>query len=340
MRRISFPLALLALTGCATTSQPPLAPPGISREEKVTLGGLPETIFIRGQNAANPVLLFIHGGPGIPEMPFSHVNAALEKSFTVVQWDQRGTGKSYYSNIPPATMTVPEFVRETEELTRYLRSRFHQRKIYLVGFSFGSLVAILAASHHPEYYHAYIGISQLLDLEKSEVMLHRVGIENAEKRGRPQIAEKLRTIGGPPYKSRYEERLVNRLTKEVQPAQDVKLSRLDELIFFLQSPYYSVCDIPNLLRGIQFSGKLLEADLYSYTLETELRRLDLPVWFFLGREDNVLSAPLGAKYLGALRDQHGKHLVWFERSGHALQLEQPLSYQKELLSVLAATRSD
>lgn len=340
LRSLLLCAALFASIGCATRRQPPLAPPGISVEQKITLGGLEQTIFIRGRNRANPVLLFLHGGPGLPEMPFSHVNAELERDFTVVHWDQRGAGKSYRPDVPLGTMNVEQFVRDTEELTRHLRRTFGQKKIYLAGFSWGSLVGALTVSRHPEYFRAYIGISQLVDIPESELLLHRAGIAQATERGYPQVARKLRAIGEPPYKTRHDERLVNNLTKSIQPHFPGEMTRWRYLSLGLQSPYYSFADGWRVVRGITFSGKHLEDDIHSHNLVKDVPEIDVPVWFFLGRFDTVLSGPLAERYLHALRAPRGKHLVRFEHSDHILHLEEAARFRAELLRVKAATRGD
>ena len=124
--------------------------------ERVTLGDFPQTIRIRGDDRQrNPVLLFIHGGPGLPEMPVAHRNAELERVFTVVHWDQRGAGKSFSFHTP--NMRAEQFVNDTLELSRELRRRFDGRKIFLAGYSWGSLVA---ARYHWEGTHkgTFLGI--------------------------------------------------------------------------------------------------------------------------------------------------------------------------------------
>ena len=337
LRSLLLCAALFASIGCATRKQPPLPRPGISVEQKITLGGWEQTIFIRGRNRANPVLLFLHGGPGLPEMPFSHVNAELERDFTVVHWDQRGAGKSYRAGIPPQTMNVEQFVRDAEELTRHLRRTFGQKKIYLAGFSWGSLVGALTASRHPEYFRAYIGISQLVDIPKSELLLHRAGIAQATERGYPQVAAKLRAIGEPPYQTRQDERHVNKLTKDIQPHFPGEMTRWRYLTLGLQSPYYSLADDWRVVRGITFSGKLLEDDIHSHNLMKEVPEIDVPVWFFLGRFDTVLSGPLAACYLRTLRAPRGKHLVWFEHADHILHLEDDARFRAEMRRVKAET---
>lgn len=325
-------------TGCAVSRQPPLSSPGISEEEKIVLGGWPQTIFIRGRNRQNPVLLFVHGGPGLPEMPFSHVNADLEQNFTMVYWDQRGAGKSYRPDIPKETITVNQLVHDTEELTRYLIRRFGQEKIYLAGFSAGSLVSLLAVSHHPEYYRAYIGISQLIDVPRSELLLHRAGIAEANARGFPEVARELHQIGEPPYHSRRDERRVNKITKDIQPRFPYTMTLPRYVWLGLQSPYYNLLDDCRILRGIRFSGLLLEKDIESRDLFKTVPEIDVPVWFFAGRDDTVLSQPLVQSYFRSVYAPRGKHFIWFSYSDHILHLEEDAKFRAELRTVLRVTR--
>ncbi len=327
------PIALIAATfliGCVTTKQPPLAAPGISCEEKVNLGGREQTIFIRGRNAANPVLLFIHGGPGLPEMPFSHYNAELESDFTMVYWDQRGAGKSFDPGIPLSEMSLAKISRDAEQLTRLLMRRFGQKKIDLVGFSWGTLVAVETLHRVPELYRGYIGISQLVSVPHSELLLHREGIAVAEARGFQNVAERLHEIGEPPYATRKLEREVNKITKAVQPPVKHEMTLSRYIWLGLQSPYYSLADDLDTLRGIKFSGHALEHDAWSHDLEYEVPQIDVPVAFFLGRRDTVLSPTLGADYFAKLRAPHGKRLIWFERSDHIVHLEEAEKFRAEL----------
>ncbi len=331
MRFLLCPLLSIALAGCITTRQPPLRAPGISREEKVVLGGLEETIFIRGQDRANPVLLFLHGGPGLPEMPFSHANAELERDFIVVHWDQRGAGKSFRPGIPLASMNADQIVGETLELTRHLCRTFGRRKVYLAGFSWGSLVGVLAVDRAPELFHAYLGISQLVSVPRSERLLHFAGIAQAERTGRDDVAGQLRAIGPPPYRTRRDERLVNQLTKNLPPPLPLAMTIWRYLRLGLASPYYSLADDVRLLRGLKFSGVNLEDDLYAHDLAREVPEIKVPVVFLAGRHDTVLSAPLMEQYFRALRAPRGKRFVWFEHSDHIVHLEERERFRAELL---------
>ncbi|MBZ9607952.1 alpha/beta hydrolase [Clostridium estertheticum] len=146
----------------------------ISEKVYVKINGAKMGMIIKSENASNPVLLFVHGGPGMPEYPLTEAYpTGLEKYFTVVWWNQRGAGLSYSSDISAKTMTTEQFVSDTIEVTNYLRKRFGQDKIYLMGHSWGSYIAIEAAAKSYELYHAYIGVGQISNQMESEKIAYK-----------------------------------------------------------------------------------------------------------------------------------------------------------------------
>src|SRR5579862_547648 len=122
------------------------SPNGIESLEPVRIGGIDQWIEVRGQDVNNPILLFIHGGPGIAFMPLSgSFQGPWEKYFTVVQWDQRGAGKTYTSNdeeLQRRTMNIPQMEEDTLEVANYLRTRFKRDKIFVIGHSWGSVLGL------------------------------------------------------------------------------------------------------------------------------------------------------------------------------------------------------
>ncbi len=117
----------------------------ISEKIYVNINGVEQGMFIKGKDANNPVLLYLHGG--MPDYFLTQKYATgLEDYFTVVWWEQRGSGLSYSADIPPETMTLEQMISDTKELTNYLRNRFGQEKIYLMGHSGGSFIGIQVAA--------------------------------------------------------------------------------------------------------------------------------------------------------------------------------------------------
>ena len=167
---------------------------------RVPIGGHDQALMIRSTSTDNPVLLFLAGGPGGTELgAMRRHGRALEKDFVVVTWDQRGTGKSYDSLDPTSTLTLQQAVRDTIEVSNYLRNRFGQDKIYLLGQSYGSILGVLAAQQHPELYRAYIGVGQMVDPRETDVVFYTDTLAWARRTGDAALVDKLTSSGPPPY---------------------------------------------------------------------------------------------------------------------------------------------
>ncbi len=156
--------------------------------------------MIRGTSTDNPVLLFLAGGPGGTELgAMRRHGQALEKDFVVVTWDQRGAGKSYDSLDPISTLTLQQAVSDTVEVSNYLRNRFGQDKIYLLGQSYGTILGVLAAQQHPELYRAYIGVGQMVDPRETDGVFYTDALAWARRSGNTALVNKLTSSGPPPY---------------------------------------------------------------------------------------------------------------------------------------------
>lgn len=305
--------------------------------EKVNLGGLEQTILIRGDSDRNPILLFLHGGPGVTEMPVAHVEKALERDFLVVQWDQRGAGKSYRPGIPVSEMRVAKFVQDTEALSRYLLARFGQRKLYLAGYSWGSLVGALVVRDSPALFHAYIGLSQLVNVPASDRLIYEQTLSRAKEQGDSEALTFLTKIGPPPYPNSADHAKATALARKLAGKVTHRFTTAHYAAIALFSPCYSLADDLRLLRGMKFSHQTLTREIHEADLFREVPRLDVPVWFFEGRRDTTLSPVLVERYYRALIAPRGKHLVWFEHSAHGIQIEEREKYHAMLRKVLRET---
>ena len=323
----ALPLVVVfALSSCALMERrAPDRHRSISQTERVTLGGVPQAIRIRGDDRfRNPVLLFVHGGPGVPEMPVAHHNAELERAFTVVQWDQRGAGKSFLN--PTPDLTAEQITRDTLELSRALQRRFGGSKIYLAGFSWGSLVAARAVQREPQLFAAYIGISQIVNIPEAETALYRESLVAARRTNAKRAVRELAQAGPPPWKGAGAE-TVKQWSRKVFPGPPNKVTPWRFAILALTSPAYTPGDMLRVPTGARRSYQQLEKDIYSADLFREVPRLEVPAWFLMGRHDTLVSSTVLARYFRELRAPRGKHLVWFEKADHVLHLEEPAKYR-------------
>ncbi|MGZ3576182.1 MAG: alpha/beta fold hydrolase [Vulcanimicrobiaceae bacterium] len=164
------------------------------------LGGLDQWVMIRGESVVNPPLILLHGGPGFPEMRlFRHFNTPLEKSFTVVYWEQRGTDKSFDCNTPASPMTIERFIADLDELVDAVRKRFGKDKVAIYGHSWGSALGVLYAARFPEKVAAYVGTGQIDDWPASELLSYVFVLAEAERRKNGKALKELRAIGAPPH---------------------------------------------------------------------------------------------------------------------------------------------
>lgn len=315
------------------------SPSGIDALEEVSLGGVPQWIQIRGWDRRKPLLLFLHGGPGFPQMPFAHQNAALEKNFVVVQWDQRGAGKSFSRSLEGDALKIEQFVSDTHELVELLLKRFGTPKCFLVAHSWGTIVGALTVSRYPELFHAYVGIGQVASIPKSQQVRYHFALGSAESDGNAKAIRELRAIGIPPYgdfenADRLEAWVLHYSKREHQP---LARSRFIGLAF--ASPIYSWADLVRIPLGARFSfARLWRESFYNIDLFHQVPRMDVPVFFFEGRYDTVVTAEVTENYFRSLDAPRGKQMIWFEKSGHWPHFEEPQKYRATLVGTVLGRR--
>lgn len=303
-----------------------ILPGSIAEISYLPIGGIEQWVMIRGENVANPALVLIHGGPGFSEMRlFRHFNAALEKAFTVVYWDQRGTAKSFVPHIPASSMTVEQFIADLDVLIDTIRKRLGKDKVTLYGHSWGSALGILYAARFPEKVSVYVGAGQVGDLPASERICYSFTLAEAERRGNRKALRELRSIGPPPHTARLlmqERKWLTRFTGFVRGMSLWEFSRI-----VVSSPECSIFDLPNILRGVRFSTGTMWAEVSALNLTKAAPALRMPVFFFLGRHDHVIAPEISQAYFSMLAASP-KELVWFENSAHEPPFEEPARFNE------------
>ena len=296
----------------------------------VEINGVEQGMFIEGEKSQNPVLLFVHGGPGMPEYWLTQrYPTGLENHFTVVWWEQRGAGLSYKPSIPPGTMTTAQFVADTLEVTRHLLERFGVERIYLMGHSWGSYIAIQAAAEEPGLYFAYIGVGQISDQLESEQLAYTYALDHYENLGDRRILQKLKAAAPgttAPLPADYlalRDGYMHRAG--IGTMRDMKSVISGLFLPSWRFREYTLAEKVNLWRGKIFSARS-EFGLWDAMLATDLREavpeLEIPAYFIHGRFDYTCAYPLAKGYLERL-EAPIKGFYTFENSAHSPVFEEP-----------------
>lgn len=311
------------------------SPHGIHSLEKIQLGGVDQWLQIRGQDSSKPILLFLHGGPGFPQMPFSHLNAELEKHFVVVQWDQRGAGRSYSRSIPNESMRIAQFVSDTHDLAQILLRRFNQPKCYLVAHSWGSLFGALTAAHYPELFYAYVSLGQVAGLPETQQVRYQFALDSAHKENNQKAIAELNRIGRPPHEDLSKCRIMEKWVDHYARAQHQSVPPSTMAWLAFESPAYSWIDLLKIPLGVRYSFERLWREIfYKINLFEQAARIEVPVYFLLGRYDEVVTGKVAEQYFNALEAPRGKQLIWFENSGHWPHFQEPEKYRGALVDTI------
>lgn len=320
-------------------------PGSVSEKIWVDINGVNQGMVIRGKNEHNPVLLWVHGGPGMPDYLLTEQYPTnLEDLFTVVWWDQRGTALSYHPDIPPETMTIEQFVSDTLAVTDYLRQRFHQEKIYLLGHSWGSLIAIEAAARSPERYHAYLGMAQVVYQLRSEKLAYDYMLAEYRKRGDTKMVRDLEaapvsmTTGTPEEYLKLRDKAMHGLG--VGTTHDMKSVITGLFLPSWKFPGYTPWEKVNLWRGRAFSRSFgLWDQLIWIDLRERIPQLEIPVYLLEGAYDYTCATELALDYFRTL-DAPMKGFYEFGDSAHSPVLEEPETAHRILQrDVLAGTNA-
>jgi len=318
-------------------------PGSISEKVFVNINGVQQGMFIKGKDSSNPVLLYLHGG--MPDYFLTEqFPTGLEDYFTVVWWEQRGSGISYSPDIPAESKTLEQMISDTIEVTNYLRRRFHQDKIYMMAHSGGSFIGIQAAAQSPELYHAYIAVAQIAYQLESERLAYEYMLEQFKSRGDTTMVRKLEAApvtltGGTPDAYRLlRDPAMHSLGVGTMHNMDSVVTGI--FIPSLQSRQYTLAEKYNTWHAKANSGiALLWDDMISTDLRTEVTNMAVPVYFLEGIYDYTCSYTLARDYFEKI-SAPVKGFYIFEQSAHSPIFEEPEKVQQIIRQdVLTGTNS-
>lgn len=306
----------------------------ISEKIFVNINGMEQGMFIKGKDINNPILLYLHGG--MPDYFLTQkYPTGLEDYFTVVWWEQRGSGLSYSPDIPQESLNVEQMVSDTIELTNYLRQRFSVEKIYLMGHSGGTFTGIQAAARAPELYYAYIGVAQMSYQLKSEQLAYEYMLQKFKENGDTNMVQKLEaapvtmTGGVPDSYNLIRDVAMHKLG--IGTMHDMRSVVTGILLPSFQFREYTLGEKLNLWRAKSQSGiSTLWSDMMVVDLNQEVTKLDLPIYFFEGRYDYTVNYTLARDYFEKL-NAPVKGFYTFENSAHSPMFEEPEKMIKILL---------
>lgn len=297
----------------------------IAKKGWAQIGGIKQGYFIRGENETNPVILFLHGGPGSPELPMIE-DTELEQYFTVCYWDQRGAGMTYTPDTDPSTMTTEQFVEDTRQMTDSLRKWYGVEKIYLMGHSWGSYLGVKTVEKHPELYHAYIGVGQVCHQLESERLAYDYIVAEARKAGDTKTIEQFEAYDKYaddfPSNDYLMKVRTNSMNKYGVGIKHKDCSMFDIAVGLLYYRGYTFTDKIHYLQGTMFSLNTMFRKVIDDNLFETSTRFEVPVYILQGKYDYQVSYQLAKAYLDSI-DAPRKEFFTFEVSAHSPNLEEP-----------------
>jgi pimeloyl-ACP methyl ester carboxylesterase len=333
MTRIVFFLSLIILIiSCQTKSGTP-ENKGVNVDEKefIELGGEKQYVEIKGSSDKNPVLLFIHGGPGWPQTTeLRHFNMPITDSVTMVIWEQSGSGKSWMNNPNPKNLNLQQIIKDAHELTQILKKKFNQQKIYLAGYSWGSVVGVNLIQQYPEDYKSYLGIGQVVNIKKGMVasqnwLKEQVKHDKTDATTLSKLMASDTTICKDDmscFMKQYELVLKYKgafYNEKGMQGEEQAMSEYDD---------YKQYDWN---KGFEYASTRLAKDMFLADFTT-VKKLNVPVYLLLGRHDWNVPSVVAVEFLNNLEAPQ-KEVVWFENSGHQPMSEDAEAFNKSIIRI-------
>ena len=310
------------LLGLASAGNIHAAPDAIHEQSFVTIGGIDQWITIKGANGDNPVVLFVHGGPGNAMSAYADsMYIGWEKDFTLVQWDQRGAGKTYGRTGPSvaSSLTLDRMTKDGIEVAAYLIQHLHKKRIVLVGNSWGFLLGVDIVRQRPDLFDAYIGTAQLVDMRENLTASYQQVVERAREFGDFTAISELNGIGAPPWKSVARWRIFRKWRNYFQ----AKVATAPALTLVRSAEYASAQDIANdeaaddlSFAQFNFVGTSMTGPLMDVNLKKLGPTFRFRVYVIQGGADLNAVPEIAREYVKWIKAP-AKEFIVVPKSGHA-----------------------
>jgi len=341
--RYLFIVAIVAIFASCTSTKKIRTPNGIAEIQYLELNNTKQYVLIRAKDKSNPVLLFLHGGPGASATALLRkFNSELEEHFTVVYWDQRNAGKSYSKQNSKEEIKVTKYIQDVDTLVAYLKNRFNVSKIFLVGHSWGSRLGLYAIQKNPEDFMAYVGIGQELASYQGELLSYKYTLNKAKEVNNLKAIKELEEIGEP-ISGDYTKMYKNGFWGLVQQKdwllklggeRYAKTKYTDWISSIWFSREYSFFDLLKYGKASGFSaGNIIyDPDFNNIDFFKQIPEVKVPVFFISGAYDYNTPWELVEKYHTMLQAPK-KEFIKFEKSGHSPVFEEPERFNQEILRI-------
>ncbi|MDO4940274.1 MAG: alpha/beta hydrolase [Erysipelotrichaceae bacterium] len=310
----------------------------INEKTKIELNGLRQTIHIKGNDINNPVLLFLHGGPGVTNRHSVILsNDDLLDEFTIVAWDQRGTAGSY-KGAKAEDLTIKQMIEDANSLVNYLCARFKKEKIFVIGGSWGSLLGTWLLHEHPEKIYAFVGFGQVVNIHKNELISWKYSLDEASKANDTKSVETLNRIGPPVmgcYKGDdvFDSMMLQRNImmkyggySKNEGKQDYFNAMVKPIVL---SGEYSLSELIGYIKGYKFVLRNMWKEIGTTDFEKTCTKFKAPIFIFDGRLDYNTPSELVEHWFDMI-EAPIKELHWFEKSGHNPLSDEPIKFKKLL----------
>lgn len=285
------------------------------------IGGMEQWIHYNDSQIREPLILFLHGGPGIVQVPMlTKYCPALYENFLVVHWDQRGAGRSFHF-FGKKELTVEMLVRDGIELARILCQKFKKNKLILLGHSWGTALGVLLCKSGPELFHKYIGIGQVGNWLKGEQISYDYTLAQAMKRKQSLAVKILHKIGSPPYGNIIELLIQRMLLIRYGGGMYGNKSALNMIPEYVLWSKSSLLHFPQTTAGSWFSAASLWEQCLAIDLNILAPEMQVPVCIITGRCDYQIPFACAEEYYENLAAPE-KSWYWFENSAHTPFIEE------------------
>lgn len=343
---IVFLLAVIFIGRCINSAKYKIkSDSGIDEQTYIQINGIEQYISIRGEDKSNPVMIFIHGGPASP-MGYvsSYYSQDIEKSFTVINYDQRGCGRTYYANGETTEGVNTEvLLNDLDAIADYARKRFNKDKVVIMGHSWGTILGTLYVNQHPEKVSAYIGVSQCVNnLWEGKIILGERALEAAKKQNAKDTEKLEATLERMKKVTNYDDMQMDDLITAAMSAAKYlscgdEMSSLGQIKTGLFSPYMNLTDAKWFLKMndneafFAMQEELMRYAFFEYNANTLGLEFEVPMYFIAGSNDCAVPQELTEEFCGRI-SAPSKAFVTIENTGHSMFMDNPEAFSKAVLS--------